>query len=264
MMNQNRDLLSLNCLSLHNVSAGTRLLPFSAQVNRGALIHIIGPNGAGKSTLLSRISGILAGEGTIMLNQLDIEKLTATELARYRAYLHQQQQPSAVMPVFQFLALHQPTGCDDELADGVVGYLAETLNLSDKLARPLTHLSGGEWQRVRIAAVCLQVWPTLNPQASLLLLDEPMNSLDISQQAAVDQLLEQLTQLGISVIVSAHDLNHTQRHAQQVWMLKAGVVSQQGAASDVMTVQNLSALFEIDFRELESEGQRWFVYTLHT
>jgi vitamin B12 transport system ATP-binding protein len=53
MMNQNRDLLSLNCLSLHNVSAGSRLLPFSAQVNRGALIHIIGPNGAGKSTLLS-------------------------------------------------------------------------------------------------------------------------------------------------------------------------------------------------------------------
>ncbi|MEG2955156.1 MAG: vitamin B12 ABC transporter ATP-binding protein, partial [Hafnia sp.] len=67
-----------------------------------------------------------------------------------------------------------------------------------------------------------------------------------------------------SVIVSAHDLNHTQRHAQQVWMLKAGVVSHQGAARDVMTVQNLSALFEIDFRELESEGQRWFVYTLHT
>ncbi|WP_235611722.1 vitamin B12 ABC transporter ATP-binding protein BtuD [Hafnia alvei] len=264
MMNQNRDLLPQNCLSLNNVSAGTRLLPFSAQVKRGALIHIIGPNGAGKSTLLSRIAGILPGDGTIKLNQLDIEKLTATELARYRAYLHQQQQPSAVMPVFQFLALHQPTGCDGELADGVVGYLAETLNLSDKLARPLTHLSGGEWQRVRIAAVCLQVWPTLNPQASLLLLDEPMNSLDISQQAAVDQLLGQLTQLGISVIVSAHDLNHTQRHAQQVWMLKAGVVSQQGAARDVMTVQNLSALFEIDFRELESEGQRWFVYTLHT
>ncbi|NLS55885.1 vitamin B12 ABC transporter ATP-binding protein BtuD [Hafnia alvei] len=263
MVNQNRDFLPLNCLSLNNVSAGTRLLPFSAQVKRGALIHIIGPNGAGKSTLLSRIAGILPGEGAIMLNQIDIEKLTATELARYRAYLHQQQQPSAVMPVFQFLALHQPAGCDGELADGVVDYLAETLNLSDKLARPLTHLSGGEWQRVRIAAVCLQIWPTLNPQASLLLLDEPMNSLDISQQAAVDRLLKQLTQLGICVIVSAHDLNHTQRHAQQVWMLKAGVVSQQGAARDVMTVQNLSALFEIDFRELESEGQRWFVYTLH-
>lgn len=43
-------------------------------------------------------------------------------------------------------------------------------------------------------------------------------------------------------------------------MLKAGVVAQQGAARDVMTVQNLSTLFEIDFRELESEGQRWFVY----
>lgn len=103
MMNQNRDFLVQNCLSLNNVSAGTRLLPFSAQVNRGALIHIIGPNGAGKSTLLSRIAGILPGDGTIMLNQIDIEKLTATELARYRAYLHQQQQPSAVMPVFSFL-----------------------------------------------------------------------------------------------------------------------------------------------------------------
>lgn len=255
--------MSAKQLTLHNVSVGTRLLPFSAQVERGALIHIIGPNGAGKSTLLARIAGILPGEGRVMLNQQNLDALTPTELARCRGYLHQQQQPSALMPVFQYLALHQPAGCDLALADSVVGDLAASLALGDKLSRPLTQLSGGEWQRVRIAAICLQLWPALNPQASLLLLDEPMNSLDISQQAAVDQILHQLTDAGISVIVSAHDLNHTQLHAHQVWMLRAGVMQDQGPTAEVMTVKSLSKLYGINFRELESEGQRWFIYQNH-
>lgn len=100
--------------------------------------------------------------------------------------------------------------------------LSECLGLSDKLSRPMSHLSGGEWQRVRLAAVLLQIWPTLNPQGYLLLLDEPMSSLDIRQQAALDGLLSELCAAGVTVIASAHDLNHTLFHADDVWMLSQG------------------------------------------
>ncbi|VTR14447.1 Vitamin B12 import ATP-binding protein BtuD [Serratia fonticola] len=90
------------------------------------------------------------------------------------------------MPVFQYLALHQPAGAEESELEKAILYLARSLKLADKLSRMLTQLSGGEWQRVRLAAVLLQVWPTVNPLSQLLLLDEPTNSLDVAQKVALD------------------------------------------------------------------------------
>ena len=71
--------------------------------------------------------------------------------------------------------------------------IAARLGLDNKLGRPVNQLSGGEWQRVRLAAVILQIDPLSNSAGQLLLLDEPMNSLDVAQQAALDRLLHELS-----------------------------------------------------------------------
>ncbi len=89
------------------------------------------------------------------------------------------------------------------------------LGLGDKLGRSVNQLSGGEWQRVRLAAVVLQIHPDANPVGQLLLLDEPMNSLDVAQQNALDRVLHHLCQAGIAIVMSSHDLNHTLRHAHK-------------------------------------------------
>ena len=81
---------------------------------------------------------------------------------------------------------------------------------------------------MRLAAVILQIHPRANPQGTLLLLDEPMNSLDVTQQAALDTLLQQLCEQGVSVVMSSHDLNHTLRRAHRVWLLQNGKMIAEG------------------------------------
>lgn len=99
----------------------------------------------------------------------------------------------------------------------------------------MNQLSGGEWQRVRLAAVVLQIHPDANPVGQLLLLDEPMNSLDVAQQNALDRVLHHLCQAGIAIVMSSHDLNHTLRHAHKAQLLKRGKLIACGRREEVLT-----------------------------
>jgi vitamin B12 transport system ATP-binding protein len=246
-------------LECHELSVSQRLHQVCARVLPGQLIHIIGPNGAGKSTLLAGLGGLLPCEGDITLLNKPLPQWRGEELAQRRAYLHQQVSPYAVMPVFQYLALHQPTQVAEPHIMRTVDYLADALSLTDKLARPLNRLSGGEWQRVRLTAVLLQVWPTTNSRARLLLLDEPAASLDIAQRVALDRLLSELTSQGLGVLVCAHDLNHSMQHAGDVWLMSGGKLTAQGAACDVMLPALLSPVFGVDFTLLQAGDRPWLI-----
>lgn len=246
-------------LQLKDVGVEGRLTPFSGQIAAGVQVHLVGPNGAGKSTLLARLAGVLAGAGEIRLSGRRLEDFSGSELARHRAYLSQQQSPGALMPIFQYLALHQPMDADESELEAAIVYLAQHLKLLDKLPRMLTQLSGGEWQRVRLAAVLLQVWPTVNPQSQLLLLDEPSNSLDITQKVALDRLLSEFCQSGRSVLVCAHDLNHTLQQADQVWLLYAGRLLAEGVPLDVLKPEILSQVYDVDFHLQTLGEQRWLM-----
>ncbi|MBP2848670.1 vitamin B12 ABC transporter ATP-binding protein BtuD [Dickeya oryzae] len=246
-------------LSLNHVSVTGRLSSVTLGCHSGELVHIIGPNGAGKSTLLALMAGLQPGEGETQLSGQAMAVWSARALARVRAYLPQNHSAPTLMPVFQYLQLHQPASSEADEVDRVVQRLAERLSLADKLRRPLTRLSGGEWQRVRLAAVLLQVWPTLNSSARLLLLDEPVASLDIAQRVALDALLAELCRAGITVVASGHDLNHTLHHADRVWLLSDGEVAAQGTAAEVMQPETLSSVFGVAFTDYVLEGRHWML-----
>lgn len=237
-------------ISLKDAAVPGRLAPFSAGVAAGTLLHLVGPNGAGKSSLLALMAGLLPGEGEVRLLERPLREWRGPALARVRAWLPQQIAPG-FMPVYHYLRLH----LSDARSDAALTGLLETLQLQDKLARPLTQLSGGEWQRVRLAAVFAQIDPALNPQGKVLLLDEPMTGLDIAQQNAVHNLIVGLRRAGICVIASSHDLNHTLRHADSVWLMAQGRVIAQGAAAAILTPERLSDLYAIPFRQLELDGR---------
>ncbi len=245
-------------LQLTDVAVAGRLGPISAMVKPGELVHLVGPNGAGKSTLLARMAGLSAGQGEIVLNDLPLEAWTSQALARTRAYLTQQQIAPFAMPVWHYLQLHQSAPG----AESVTQALAEAFWLTDKLARPVNQLSGGEWQRVRLAAVILQIHPEVNPLGRLLLLDEPMNSLDVAQQAALDRQLLALCEAGIAVVMSSHDLNHSLRHAHKAWLLRAGNMVAQGNGDDVLSPTHLEAAYNLPFRRLEVEGHKMLITPL--
>lgn len=202
---------------------------------------------------------MLDGEGEVYFSGRPLSGWPAQDLARRRAYLAQQQPPVSMMPVFQYLRLHQPPMASETVIEEVVNFLTDRLMLADKLARALTQLSGGEWQRVRLAATLLQIWPTANPESRLLLLDEPANSLDVAQQVALDDLLHSLCQSGLTVIVCAHDLNHSLHHADGVWLMSSGQLVAQGDTAGVMQPETLSPVFGVNFQRCRVDDRYWLI-----
>ena len=242
-------------LQLHDLEDAGRLGPITALVDKAQMLHLVGPNGAGKSTLLARLAGLTQGKGSVQLNGRPLEQWHAPQLARHRAYLSQQQTPPFAMPVWHYLALHQ----HHHLNDSVVEEITHKLGLADKLGRTVNHLSGGEWQRVRLAAVIEQIHPAANADGQLLLLDEPMNSLDVAQQAALDGMLSELVAAGTTVVMSSHDLNHSLRRAHQVWLLRQGKLIASGPRDEVLTPQNLATAYGMPFRRLDLAGHRMLI-----
>lgn len=242
-------------LQLHNVGEAGRLEPITASVKRAEVLHLVGPNGAGKSTLLARLAGMSSGQGEVLFNAQPLDSWQAPRLARHRAYLAQHQMPPFAMPVWHYLSLHQR----EKTQSALMTQIAAKLGLEDKLGRAVNQLSGGEWQRVRLAAVVLQIHPSGNPDGQLLLLDEPMNSLDVAQQAALDRLISELVSAGVCVVMSSHDLNHTLRHAHQAWLLSKGKLIKSGTREEVLTPPHLATAYGMPFRRMDIEGHRLLV-----
>lgn len=244
-------------MQLNAVAVAGRLGPIDVRVNAGEIIHLVGPNGAGKSTLLSRMAGLSDGAGEIRFQGEPLQAWTSASLASRRAYLAQQQTPPFAMPVWHYLMLHQ----HDKTRQAQLNEVAGALGVEDKLTRNVNQLSGGEWQRVRLAAVILQIHPSGNPHGQLLLLDEPMSSLDVAQQVALDRALSALSRQGVSIVMSSHDLNHTLRHAHRVWLLKRGELIASGSRDNVLTPPNLARAYGMPFRRLDIEGHRMIIST---
>ncbi|MEH0885577.1 vitamin B12 ABC transporter ATP-binding protein BtuD [Enterobacter sp. UNJFSC 003] len=244
-------------MQLTDVAGKGRLEPITAAIHAGEILHLVGPNGAGKSTLLARIAGLTTGPGDIALQGHALADWSAVSLAHRRSYLVQQQVPPFAMPVWHYLTLH----LHDKAHTALLAEVATALGLEDKLSRHAGQLSGGEWQRVRLAAVILQIHPAGNPHGRMLLLDEPMSGLDVAQQAALDRLLSGLARQGITVVMSSHDLNHTLRHAHSVWLLARGQMIASGARDRVLTPANLARAYNMSFRRLDIEGHKMLIST---
>ncbi|AYA40452.1 vitamin B12 ABC transporter ATP-binding protein BtuD [Xenorhabdus nematophila] len=247
---------------LNNVAVDNRLYSLSATIMAGEEIHLVGLNGSGKSTLLSAIAGVLPYKGSIYLNGRNLGDYSQNGLAKYRAWFSQSAS-TPIMPVFQYLDMFRPESVPLAQSEKVLYRLCQQLKLLPLLPSPTGQLSGGEWQRVRLAGTFLQVWPELNPNGKLLLLDEPTNNLDITQQAILDQLVREFCSLGGSVLLSSHDLNHTYKQATGVWLLSHGKLLASGMPKNVMTERNLSETFEINIRHIRNTSYKLWVVS-HT
>lgn len=235
---------------LKGVGLSGRVTPTDAEIAQGTLLHLIGPNGAGKSSLLGLIAGLLMGEGQVLLDGVALADWSAVRLAQRRALLSQSQTPPFTLPLWHYLRLHQlGAACDAALLA-----LARIFGLEGKLGCLVSSLSGGEWQRARLAAVLLQTDSGGGPEGALLLLDEPMNSLDVAQQTILDREIQARCRAGATVVISSHDLNYTLRHAGRVWLMEQGRILAEGHPDAVLTPERLAPVYGIMFRRLNVEG----------
>lgn len=253
-------------MHVKHMSVGSRLLPLSFECKAGEIVHIVGPNGSGKSTLLAAISGTLSHRegmsGEVYVGDKNLLTLPLSEQAHVRGYLCQQSRPAFNVDVFQYLALSLPSGA--EIADikvrDAVNMVVELVQLQDKLHRSIQTLSGGEWQRVRLAGVCLQVWRTINPFSQFLILDEPAAPLDIAQEGLLYQLINAMAAQGIGVLVANHDLNRTLKHADKVLLLNNGVLHSSGSADTVLTEEALGEVFNTQVKKVIVDEQPYLIF----
>ncbi|MCG3862966.1 MULTISPECIES: vitamin B12 ABC transporter ATP-binding protein BtuD [unclassified Photobacterium] len=243
-------------LMINRIAADTRLKPLSFSVDNGEIVHFIGPNGSGKSTAIELISGLFSTDGSVTLEGVALTDYDLASLARVRSYMSQQDKPSFAIPVYQYLlmAFTALGEVDDIIKQGAIDEVCGYLGIVDKLSRSIQQLSGGEWQRVRLASACLQVWPALNPDAKYLLLDEPAASLDIGQEVAMYKLIRKIASQGVAVIMANHDLNRTLREADKVLLLEAGHCIAVGSAQEVMIVSLLERVFKTGIVKVNYQG----------
>jgi len=205
----------------------------SLAAERGALTAVVGPNGSGKSTLVRALLGrITPSHGSITIDGDDLAMLARRDVARRIAVVPQREEPAFPMTVRDFVALgrYPHAGAwsapsrDDALA---VHAAADRAGVVEFLARRTDELSGGEWQRVRIARALAQ-------GGAGIVLDEPTAFLDIAHEMAVFELLGALAHGGRAVLLVSHQLNLVARFASRIVLLHAGAVAADGTPDDVM------------------------------
>jgi iron complex transport system ATP-binding protein len=211
----------------------------------GELLAILGPNGSGKTTLLRALARLIRPQaGQVRLNGIDIWTCRPAEVARVVTFAPQALEVDWPFTVREFVALGRAphrgwwrplTREDRQIVDAAVDRLGLTLCRH----RPLTELSGGEWQRVRLARAMAQ-------QPRVLLLDEPTAHLDPRFQFELMTAIRDLTRRGgLAVVVTLHDLNLVGPWADRVALLAEGGLHAVGAPQEVLTTETLAAAYGV-------------------
>jgi iron complex transport system ATP-binding protein len=235
----------------------TVLSDFSLQVERGEFLAVVGPNGSGKSTLVRAISRVIRpAAGRILLSGRDIASLSARALAREVAVLSQETAISFDFTVEEVVRMgrlpHLSRFRGETEADRRAVEEAMALTRTAEMAgRLVTRLSGGERQRVLFARALAQ-------QPSLLILDEPTAHLDIAYQVELLDLTWRLNrERGLTVIAVLHDLNLAALYASRILMMREGRPVAHGAPPEVLTEENVAAVYGSRVRvvEVPEEGR---------
>lgn len=230
----------------------------SLRVDAGEFVAVLGPNGVGKSTLLQVVLGLLTpSAGTVsVLGQ------SAGQANDRIGYLPQRRTFDASVRVRGLdvvrlgldghrWGLPLPGKASRAAAERVAG-VVDLVGASGYAARPIGQLSGGEQQRLLIAQALAR-----HPQ--ILLLDEPLDSLDLPNQASIAGLVGQLSRdHGVAVVMVAHDVNPILAYLDQVtYLAPAGTAT--GTPAEVITTPTLSRLYGVPIEVLKASDGRLVV-----
>ena len=245
-------------IQIENLSyevGGTRILhDISVTLPKGGMTALIGPNGAGKSTLLAHVARLSPVQtGRVMVDDLQVGAVSDNTLARRLAILPQQTQFATRLTVRALVRFGRYPHCRGRLtkADEVfVDKALEAFDLYDLAGRFLDTLSGGQRHKAHVAMIYAQ-------DTDYLLLDEPLNNLDIAASRALMTLLRRLTEEERkTVVIVLHDINFATRYADNLVVLKDGRLAAQGLPGQLVTGKLVQDVFGTDAQVAELAGSR--------
>lgn len=234
------------------VTRGARRIVDAADLtlNAGELTILAGPNGAGKTTLARAMAGLIAAEGSVTFDSINLRELAPRARARAISYLPQGHEFHWPMRVDSIVALGREPHADPFSQTSAKDRIAieramEATAVGEFSSRLITTLSGGERARVAIARA-------LATEASVLIADEPTTSLDERHQLIVMDLLQRIAHQGTAVLAIIHDLALAMRFADRVVVMSEGRIVANDAPSLALTPDRIADVFGISVNRVET------------
>lgn len=250
-------MIQINNLT-QSIQGRTVFEKLTVSIKEGHLTSLIGPNGAGKSTLLSSISRILNFEkGSIKLEGRDILSFKNNDLAKKLSILKQTNHTDMNITVEQLVQFGRFPYSKGRLTHEDIKHIDEALNLlklQDLKNRNIKTLSGGQRQRAYIAM-------TIAQDTDYILLDEPLNNLDMKHSVQIMTTLKDLCRkLNKTIVVVLHDINFASCYSDDIIAMKDGKIVAYGEKEDVIQKDILKNIYDIDLDIEIIKGQRFCFY----
>src|SRR5574337_293212 len=227
-------------------------------IKKGKLTAFIGPNGAGKSTLLASMSRLIGIEaGHIYLDGQELKTFKSRELAQKLAILKQMNHLNMQISVRVLVAFGrfpyskgQLTANDQTKLQTAI----EQLGMQDLADDNIQNLSGGQLQRAYIAMILAQ-------DTDYILLDEPLNNLDMNYALQMMQLLQNLVRdYGKTVVIVLHDINFAASFADDIVAMKSGTIFAHDKTTNIINEPVLNDLYDMTIRIEEIDGKKFCLY----
>ena len=237
----------------HAIGEVEILKDISLSIPKGKITALVGPNGAGKSTLLSLIARLQSLQtGTIHIDDLDVTTTPSDEMARKLAILAQSNMLTSRLSLYDLVSFGRfphHKGRPNANDRAIVEQAIKNLDLEDLSDRFLDELSGGQRQKAFVAMAYAQ-------DTDYLLLDEPLNNLDMSSARALMQRLKKLTETtGKTIVVVIHEINYAAIYADWIVGLRNGKLVVDGAKDEILTSQSIESIFDFqaDIKDLDGK-----------
>jgi iron complex transport system ATP-binding protein len=237
-------ILEARGLAVRYPGVSTRALDgVSVTVMPGQLVAVAGPNGSGKTTLVRALLGHVAAEaGEALLDGTPVREWKAAAIARGVGVVAQREEIVFPLTVRQTVLLGRyphlgPLAGEGENDRAAVDAALRRCDTEWLAERRVDSLSGGEWQRVRVARALAQ-------EPRVLVLDEPSAALDVRHEMELFELIRGLVSGGIAGLVITHQLNLAARFADRIVLLAGGRVLADGVPDAVFQPEVLARVFE--------------------